>query len=261
MELGILFLLACLPVIVICRFIYCQDRNKEPIKLLLKFFLLGIASCFLVLFISEFAPLLIPSLNKDITDMNFLEVVLKAFIGVALIEEFCKWIFVYKVGYSHQEFDEVYDIIVYAVFVSLGFAFFENVVYVLGNGSIAVGISRGLLAVPGHACDAVFMGYYLCLAKLYAKQNKKDLEKKNILKSIFVPTLLHGIYDFCLFITYPIFMLVFFVFIVILYHFSLQKVKEVSEATNKIVYKNRFCPRCGNRVNSPFCSVCGERQE
>ena len=36
--------------------------------------------------------------------------------------------------------------------------------YVYENGFV-VGIVRALLAVPGHACDGLFMGYYLGLSK------------------------------------------------------------------------------------------------
>ena len=46
----------------------------------------------------------------------------------------------------------------------------------------------------------MIMGYYLSLAKVYASQGRKDLEKRNIVLSVVVPTILHGIYDFCLFV-------------------------------------------------------------
>mgnify|MGYP002514454572 CR=1 FL=1 len=86
--------------------------------------------------------------------------------------------------------------IVYSVFVSLGFACFENILYVFANQSIAVGISRGILSVPGHACDAVFMGYYLSMAKFYNtlgyhkmeninKKNNKRYESKSIFKEAY----------------------------------------------------------------------------
>ena len=141
-----------------------------------------------------------PFMNKDTSFMNFFEVMAYSFIGVALIEEFCKFIMAFAGSYFNKAYDEVYDGIVYAVYVSLGFACFENILYVFANQSIAVGISRGILSVPGHACDAVFMGYYLSLAKVYASQGRKDLEKRNIVLSVVVPTILHGIYDFCLFV-------------------------------------------------------------
>lgn len=280
----ILIFLAVIPVIIICTYIYRKDKNKEPGSLLVKLFLLGIASCFLVLLLSEIVFKIFPFMSKGTESMTFFEVMAYSFIGVALIEEFCKWLMVYKGAYSDRAYDEVYDGIVYAVYVSLGFAFFENLLYVVGNGSIVVGISRGLLAVPGHACDAVFMGYYLSLAKVYSYQGNKELEKKNLILSIIVPTILHGIYDFCLFSQVDILLLVFFVFVVAIYVISIKKISQLSEQSkSKPTYnqsqqqystpqkqyiqpqqttyiQNRFCPNCGTPITGAFCSNCGTRQ-
>ena len=77
-----------------------------------------------------------------------------------------------------------YDIVVYAVFVALGFAAFENILYVFDLQSIQVGIFRGLLAIPGHVCDGIAMGYYLSLAKYHEQKGNKQEEKRNKIKSI-----------------------------------------------------------------------------
>ena len=55
--------------------------------------------------------------------------------------------------------------IVYASFVALGFACFENILYVSDSG-IVTGLIRAVTAVPGHVCDGILMGSYLALAKL-----------------------------------------------------------------------------------------------
>ena len=244
----ILPIIAALPVILICLYVYQKDRNKEPIKLLLKLFSLGIITCFIVVYSSEIISDFIPFFHKKIDNMNLFELVIYSFIGVAFIEEFCKWIMTYLVGYNNKEFDEVYDIIIYSVFVSLGLAFFENLLYVLGEGSIKLGISRALLAVPGHACDAIFMGYYLSIAKLYSLKNNKKSEKINLIKSIVIPTLLHGIYDFCIFSSYLIFLYLFFVFIIILYIKAIKKLKEVSNIKMKLP-SNITCSCCDSKVD------------
>ena len=239
---GLLLLLAVMPVIIICTYIYSKDKNKEPWPLLIKLFLLGIASCFLVLFLSDIVFKIFPFMDKDTSFMSFFEVMAYSFIGVALIEEFCKFLMTFAGAYFHKAYDEVYDGIVYAVYVSLGFACLENILYVFLNQSIAVGISRGLLSVPGHACDAVFMGYYLSLAKVYASQGKKDLETKNIILSVVVPTILHGIYDFCLFVDIEMILLVFFAFVIALYVFSIKKIKllaaQCKAPQRPVVYNN-----------------------
>ncbi len=227
MQLLLLFL-AVIPVVVILTYIYKKDKNKEPGKLLTLLFIMGILSCFMVLAVSEIVFLIFPFMEKGSDYMTFFELMAYAFIGVALVEEFCKFFMTYIFSYRNKAYDEVYDGIVYAVFVSLGFAFFENLLYVFSNQSISVGISRGLLAVPGHACDAVFMGYYLSVAKVYAHQNKKNLERKNIAFSILVPTILHGIYDFCLFTGNLLFIILFLGFVVFMYIAAFKKIKQLS---------------------------------
>ena len=154
----LLFIIALLPIVVIFKYINHKDVNKEPTSLLVRLFLGGIMSCFLVLFISELLTPILPFMDKT-DESTFAEILLYSFIGVALIEEGCKFFMTYTIGYKNREFDEAYDIIVYSIFVALGFAAFENILYVVGNKSFITGITRGILSVPGHACFGLFMGY------------------------------------------------------------------------------------------------------
>ena len=55
---DLLLLVAILPVILLGLYIYKKDRNKEPSSLLVKLFVSGILSCFLVLAISEITAIL-----------------------------------------------------------------------------------------------------------------------------------------------------------------------------------------------------------
>ena len=230
----ILLLMSILPVVAILYFVYQKDKNKESFKLLFLFFICGIASCSLVLEISTILKLLFPSLPLTPSSNSLIITLSYAFLGVALIEELCKWIMVYFIGYHHKEFEELYDITVYAVFVSLGFACYENVICVMQIGEFRTAFLRAISAVPAHACDAVFMGYYLSIAKKFYCENNKKLEKKNIYLSVLVPTILHGIYDICLFLNYYIFTFLFVLFITYLYTLSLEKLKEMSEANIKM---------------------------
>jgi len=78
--------------------------------------------------------------------------------------------------------------------VSLGFAAFENIIYVM-DGGIGVAIVRMFTAVPMHAAFAVIMGYYIGLSKYY--HGSARTEKS--LKGLFYAVVLHGAYDFLLF--------------------------------------------------------------
>ena len=96
---SILFFLAALPVIIILMIVYRKDRKKEPFTLLIQFFFLGIVSCFLVIGVSDILEVFFPFMEFT-KDSSFLDILLYSFIGVALVEELCKWVMVYFKGYN-----------------------------------------------------------------------------------------------------------------------------------------------------------------
>ena len=82
------------------------------------------------------------------------------------------------------------DGIVYAVCVGLGFAAFENLMYVVGVGDwLSTAILRALLAVPGHYAFAILMGYY------YSVYHFVDHSPKVAACVLLVPIIAHGAYD------------------------------------------------------------------
>lgn len=258
---SLLLFLAIIPVIVIMTYIYNKDRNKEPTKLLVKLFLFGIVSCFVTLALGDILELIVPLFAEDSSTYNSIELIIYVFINIALVEEFSKWIMAYNIGYKSEEFDEIYDSIVYAVFVSLGFACFENLLYVFANQSVGISILRGILSVPGHACYGLYMGYFLSLSKLFSKRGRPDLENRYLALSLIVPTILHGIYDYCLMSNLTISLYLFLSFVILLFIFSLKRLKTITQDNTKLVMKNKFCKNCGSPVKGMFCSNCGTRQE
>lgn len=197
MKIILLFMLMILPICILGLSIYDMDKEKESLKLLVKLMLSGILSCLLVLIISLFLINIFPIFNLNIESMNIGQMLLYAFICVALVEEGCKLLFLYITAYNHKENNYTFDMIVYSVFVSLGFAFFENVLY-LSCGELMIGISRAFTAIPAHASYGVFMGIFLSKAKCY---DVKDLNKAKMYKllSLIVPVLIHGLYDLFVF--------------------------------------------------------------
>lgn len=256
----ILLFFSVFPVFFIGRYIYTKDSEREPLKFVFKLFFCGIGSFFLTLIISYVLSLFFPTLFTNLYGYDLVHLFFNVFLGIALVEEFSKWIFVYKVSFNSLNYDQFYDMIVYAAFVSLGFACLENILYVFENG-LSVAFVRALLAVPGHACDGVFMGYYLSQAKI-ASVHGNDSSKSHYLRlSLFVPVCLHGFYDYCLFSQRIIFIMLFFVFIISLYIVTIRKIGSSSRISGKIVFRNKFCPNCGTRVDGNFCSNCGRKNE
>lgn len=254
----LLFWISVLPVILIGLYIYNKDRNKESKKMLAKLFIGGVASALLVLISSVVLEKIFPVFFGDNSGMNSLVLIIHVFVFVAFVEEFCKWIFAYGISYNNKDFDEFYDAIIYCIFVALGFACFENILYVFQNGFFN-GIVRAILAVPGHACDGMFMGYYLGLSKISELNNNNTYKKKNLILSLIVPTITHGIYDYCLFNGSGLFIIIFFAFVIWMYIYTYKKIKVVSSIKRKIRYKNNYCPNCGHIVKSDFCPMCGRK--
>jgi protease PrsW len=190
---NVLFLLAfaIAPGVCIAVYVYLKDKHeREPMGLLIKSFFYGMLSVVVTLLISLPISALIPINETDVTEQA-----VHAFIIVALVEEFSKFIFVRGILYRNQNFNEPFDGIVYSVMVSMGFATLENIMYVI-DGGWGVGLMRMFTAVPAHASFAVLMGYYLGLAKFVHKKSHYGWY------ALGIATLFHGAYDYFWFISF-----------------------------------------------------------
>ena len=191
-SMDSLLKLAIIPVLLICIFVYKKDPHPEPGKQVFKIFILGFVSAIPVLF----TELFFNNMFGDDETLGPLGLLASVFVGVALVEEFYKWLAVRLFIYKSKHLEESYDAVVYSVFSSLGFACIENLLYVVVSASFSTGILRMLTAVPGHACYGVIMGIF------FAKAKKKELYGQSgagmRFMGLLVPTLLHGVYDYIL---------------------------------------------------------------
>lgn len=192
----LILLTALLPVAILVFYIYYKDRRSpEPTTQLLKAFLFGVLSAPLSFCIS--VPLgLVGAYTSEATTIG--ESIRSAFLGAAIPEEIAKLFVLWLLLRKNRFFDENMDGIIYAVCVSLGFAALENILYLFSNADsyLSVGIGRAIFAVPGHFCFGVMMGYYYSLAKFYPKG-----VKRNMVLTLMVPVLIHGLYDTLIFVT------------------------------------------------------------
>jgi len=252
----VLLFLAVLPSILLGNYIYKMDKlEKEPKNLLTKLFLLGVGAALITIIISTLLAIVFPILNNE-NSTNYIELFIAIFIGVAFIEEFFKWFFLRIVTWNNKEFNHIYDAIVYAVFVSLGFATFENLLYVF-SGGIWVALIRAVLSVPGHVFDGIFMGYFYGISK--QAQIDQDFTKKkvNMFLSLLVPILLHGLFDYLLYIGSLLALGIYFIYIIFLYIFSFKIVKNVSAIMENM--KAYYCMTCGFLCKSNYCPKCGSK--
>lgn len=185
---------AVAPALIILLYYYRQDRLRpEPAGFLVKVFVLGIASTY-------------PAIRLDmfLTDIEFYNMLPKpayelfvAFIQAGFFEELLKFLVVMIFVYRHRHFDEVTDGILYTITVSLGFAAVENVLYVVGK-PFNVALARALTAVPFHAVCSGVMGYYIGRAKF---ARVKRMERRLLLTGFSIAVLVHGVYNFLLYLS------------------------------------------------------------
>ena len=267
MNNYLLIVAALLPAIMLCIYVYKKDRReKEPLHLLLFLFLAGVACCYPASLIESVLIDIIESFftihkaddgtlymaKQAFYIYNFL----KYFIGVALVEEFLKWIALVKISKNDKNYNSFFDGMIYAIFVSLGFAALENVMYVIENGWY-VAVLRAFLSVPGHMFFAVMMGYHYSLWNIYDKaaQIETELVSQGVIShviapfssktskrnSLIIPVMVHGFYDFCCTINSILAIVVFYSFIIFLYVHCFKKIKQMSSMdTDDITYAKRL---------------------
>ena len=114
---------------------------------------------------------------------------------VACSEEGFKYLLLKRRTWNSPEFNCQFDAVVYAVAVSLGFALWENISYVILYG-LGTAMLRAVTAVPGHACFGVFMGAFYGMAKRHHNYGRPGQAKTCRRLAVLAPVLLHGAYDF-----------------------------------------------------------------
>lgn len=223
----LIFLLAVAPAILLITYIYLVDKQqREPIPQILKGFFYGIISAFVAVVAALF---LADTQFYTDTYTNIVEAGRVAFWGAALPEEAAKLFMLWLLVRKNKYFDERLDGIVYAVTISMGFAAFENILYLIDNYNewLSVGIMRAILSVPGHYAFAVLMGYYYSKVHFGISNAPKDK-----LMILLAPVLVHTIFDWILFtisITPALAILltiIFIIFVIKMHQYANARIKE-----------------------------------
>ena len=210
----LLFLFAVIPPIILMIFIYTRDKHeREPIGLLVKCGAFGALS---VIFAFLGEQLTMYLINTGLSNAHRLVgIAVTAFLGVAVVEETGKFLALRLATWKNRYFNYTFDGIVYSVFVSLGFALVENILYVVQYGT-GTALLRAITAIPGHASFGVYMGYYYGLAKFYEVAGDRKKKQNYLWLGWLSATLLHGFYDFCALSGNQVLTVIFLVFIVAL---------------------------------------------
>jgi RsiW-degrading membrane proteinase PrsW (M82 family) len=219
-----LIIIALAPVFVIATYIYIRDKyEREPIRLLLISLVVGCIITIPVVFVEGF----LAARGQGLVGLA--SAAWGGFVVAAFSEELFKLLALYLLIWRNRNFNEKFDGIVYATFISLGFAGVENILYVT-DGGMSVGITRAFTAVPAHALFGIVMGYQFGLAKFYPKERSWRL-----LLALLIPIMLHGIYDFILMSGHPSLLFVFIPFLIFLWLFGFRRIRQLSERS---IYRN-----------------------
>ncbi|MBM3419915.1 MAG: PrsW family intramembrane metalloprotease [Bacteroidetes bacterium] len=207
------------PVFIIALYIYIRDKyEKEPAGRLLLALLAGILIVPAIMVTETY----LIRLGEDIKGL--LQHLYIGFIVASLSEEGFKYLAFFLFIWRSSHFNEKFDGIVYAVFISLGFAAVENLLYVYRGGGYQVGLMRAFTAVPAHALFGVSMGFHFGLAKFYPANRIR-----NLVLAFLIPFLWHGFYDFFLMAGTPYLVLLFVIMLVWLWIYGFNRMKVLSD--------------------------------
>lgn len=188
----ILVAAAVIPALFLMGKVYRSDRlEPESPRLLWTLAKAGVLAALIALVAER---LLGAVLDAAVSDSPLYEILLY-FGVVGISEEGAKYYLLRRRTWRSAEFNCQYDGVVYAVFVSLGFALWENISYVLHFG-FSTAVVRALTAIPGHSCFGVFMGVFYGLARKAENRGLPDVSRRNQTLAFLVPALLHGAYDY-----------------------------------------------------------------
>ena len=204
---SVLFLLlaALIPPLVLMGVIYRMDKiEQEPPRMMMGLFFKGLLAMFPILILELLAAQFV-----DFFPWSYLGYLFLSYFCIpGFIEEGVKYRVLKKNTWNDPNFNFRFDAVVYSVFVSLGFAAVENVMYVLTNG-FSTAVLRAIFSIPGHAMFGVVMGVGVGTAKWMQTMGQRQQAQALLRKAWLTAAVLHGFYDFLLvgfgWIFYPYF--------------------------------------------------------
>jgi RsiW-degrading membrane proteinase PrsW (M82 family) len=230
-----LLFISLAPILIIAFYIYNRDKyEKEPIPLLLRALLAGVLIVLPVVLIEKLLSM--PSEMME----GLPAAAYTAFVVAGLTEEGIKFLAFCFFFWNNKNFNEKFDGIVYSVYIALGFAGIENILYVF-SGGYGVGLIRALTAVPAHALFGIVMGYYFGLAKFNQTQRKGYL-----ILAFVLPLLFHGLYDFLLMSNSPILLIL---FVPIFIFFWIGGFKKMTIASDASSFRNESDDETGDHID------------
>lgn len=176
-----LILLSVLPGLFWVWYFARQDREQEPLFMLLRTFIVGALAVVPTIFLE------MPLRHYLLSEHRLL--VLIGLLAVGLIEEGVKLLAAYKAAFTSPHFNEASDGIIYAITAALGFAAAENIFYTISFGA-QVAVIRSVVTSLAHASFSGIFG--VAAGRVRMGQGTRA----SIFKAFIAAALLHSFYDF-----------------------------------------------------------------
>jgi len=194
MSYPLYVIFGVLPSIIWLLFYLRRDVHPESNKMVLKIFFFGALVAIPAIFLEIGFFKISGELNLPPHSLF----ILNTFIGVALVEEFLKYLVVQNQVLKCREFDEPIDAMLYMIISALGFAALENILILsqLGPGfllgrTLEISVFRFLGATVLHALASGTIGYFLSLS-FYKKRGRTIF----VALGLIIATALHGFYNY-----------------------------------------------------------------
>src|SRR5436190_9510674 len=152
---------AVAPALLVLWLVVAADERPVPPLQVWTAFLLGAASISMLgLARAPFAAVLTVAHNPWLT------LVLRSVFGVAAPEELVKVAVIVAISWRRRPFADPMDTVVYGAAVGLGFAAYENIVYLSAHPEIwrSLAALRSILTVPFHGALGIIAGAYVAIA-------------------------------------------------------------------------------------------------
>ncbi|MBQ7455926.1 MAG: PrsW family intramembrane metalloprotease [Clostridia bacterium] len=210
----VLIAAAVLPAAALLIYVYKKDRlEPEPKSLLLRLLVMGVLATSAAAFVERIGLNL---LAQVFDEYSLPCIIIFNMLIVAPAEELAKYLLLRWRTWNSPHFNCSFDGVVYAVFVSLGFALWENIDYVTSYG-LSVAAIRAVTAVPGHCAFAIFMGAWYGQAKRREAAGDAAGCRRCLRTGVRTAILLHGLYDVFASLATPEGAWIFFAFILVMF--------------------------------------------
>jgi len=215
--------LAIVPGLLLILYVYRKDRvEKEPAGLLMKLVLFGIISCIAAGYLEQLESTFLPQYPKGSVQYALQT----SFLIAALVEETVKFLAMRLASWNNRAFNYRFDGVIYGLTAGVGFAIYENIMYVAMYGK-ETAIVRAFTAIPLHAFCGAFMGALYSYSKKASILGQGGASVMFTILALLIPMAVHGTYDTFAFLGQQG-TITLLIFVVILYIAAITMIKKLS---------------------------------